>query len=89
MVEWQFFYIWFEFQAYLNYHSKKGEHIGTIHSLDGKIVKEFNYGVLESGDHVVKWDGLDNYGVPVHSGVYFFKLTDQQISQSRKLLLVR
>ncbi len=69
--------------------SKKGEHIGTIHSLDGKIVKEFNYGVLESGDHVVKWDGLDNYGVPVHSGVYFFKLTDQQISQSRKLLLVR
>lgn len=68
---------------------EKGEHIGLIYSLNGSLVKELNYGILESGSYELHWDGSDQYGIPVHSGLYIFQLRGDKTTQSKKLLLVR
>jgi hypothetical protein len=41
------------------------------------------------GPHSVKWDGKDNNGVSVASGVYIYKLIYGNFSQSKKMTLVR
>lgn len=41
------------------------------------------------GPHSVKWDGKDNNGMPVASGIYIYKLIYGNFSQSKKMTLVR
>ena len=68
---------------------EKREHIGFIHCLNGSLVKELNYGILESGSYELQWDGSNQYGIPVHSGLYIFQLIGDKTNQCKKLLLVR
>jgi hypothetical protein len=44
---------------------------------------------FSQGSHTVLWDGLDNNGVPVASGVYIYQLFYGNFSQSKKMTLVR
>lgn len=44
---------------------------------------------LAAGDHAVTWNGRDDAGLPVASGVYFYRLTVRDTQASRKMLLVR
>ena len=41
------------------------------------------------GRHSVSWNGADENGQPVTSGVYFYRLTSENMSQNQKMLLVR
>jgi flagellar hook assembly protein FlgD len=42
-----------------------------------------------SGSHTVVWDGRDNQGREVASGVYFYEIVSGAFSKSAKMLLVR
>jgi flagellar hook assembly protein FlgD len=42
-----------------------------------------------SGNHMVHWDGLDQRGAPVSSGIFFVELTVKQQLQKIKIVLVR
>jgi|GEM_PF-6825151 len=42
-----------------------------------------------AGNHSVKWDGNNNAGEPVASGVYYYQLKAGTFSATRKLLLLR
>ena len=42
-----------------------------------------------AGNHWTVWDGKDDSGREVASGVYFFVLKTQNFVQSRKMLLIR
>ncbi len=42
-----------------------------------------------AGTYSVQWDGTDNNGVPVASGVYIYKLVFGNFSKSKKMTLVR
>jgi len=45
---------------------------------------------ITPGSYSVKWDGTDNYGKNVSSGVYIYIIrTDTGFIQSRRLLLIR
>jgi len=58
-----------------------------IFSVRGKVVKTFpDFG---SGPHSVVWDGRDDRGVRVSSGVYFFRLSTDTISKFHKMLLLK
>jgi flagellar hook assembly protein FlgD len=39
--------------------------------------------------HEAVWDGLDNRGASVASGIYLYRLTAPGFSQSRKLVLLK
>ncbi|RMF60996.1 MAG: T9SS C-terminal target domain-containing protein, partial [Calditrichaeota bacterium] len=42
-----------------------------------------------AGPHTVNWDGKDNHGQPVSSGVYLYQLHAGEFASVRKMLLVR
>ena len=49
------------------------------------LVSEFK----SAGHHHIMWNGLDNDGLQVTSGVYFYTLTTEKYSDTSKLLLIR
>jgi flagellar hook assembly protein FlgD len=42
-----------------------------------------------AGAHVTTWDGRDDQGERVASGVYFYRLTTPTFSQTRKMVLLK
>ena len=42
-----------------------------------------------TGQHQVRWDGLNDRSIPVSSGVYFYQLKSGDYVQTKKLLMIR
>jgi hypothetical protein len=61
-----------------------------IYNIKGQKVKSLVEEFSESSNHSVIWDGNDESGKPVSSGVYFYKLSVNDKSESvRKCLLLK
>ncbi len=60
-----------------------------VFNLRGALVRVLADRVHAPGHHQVHWDGADREGRPVPSGVYFYRLSDRERSQTRKMVLVR
>ena len=60
-----------------------------IIDLLGREVCTLVTGENTAGNHQVTWNGLDNTGSQVASGVYFYQMTAEGFSETRKLLLLR
>jgi hypothetical protein len=59
-----------------------------IINLKGQVVSEFS-GVGGPGSMALPWNGQDNGGRPVSSGVYFYRLVTGEHCSSKKMLLLR
>jgi hypothetical protein len=42
-----------------------------------------------SGEYTIIWDGRDGSGIPVSSGVYFYRLTAGSFQSVRKMLFLK
>jgi hypothetical protein len=42
-----------------------------------------------AGPHTVNWDGVDSYGRSVSSGIYFYKMTTEDFTATRKMILMK
>lgn len=60
-----------------------------IYDISGRCVKTLYSGVLEGGYHSFTWEGVDERGIEVPSGVYFYRLEAGHRKATRKLLLLR
>lgn len=60
-----------------------------IHNVLGQSVRELYSGQLNPGRYTIDWDGRDQRGNTVNSGVYFFTLQTNSHTQSRKMLLLK
>lgn len=61
-----------------------------IYNIQGQLVRTLSKGEESSGTHIAVWDGKDNIGKNVSSGVYFFQLkTPTGVQEIRKMLLLR
>jgi hypothetical protein len=60
-----------------------------IYDIAGQLVQTLVDGVIEAGRHQVVWDGTNQHGVKVASGVYFYQLRAREFKQVRKMSLVR
>lgn len=58
-----------------------------IYNLRGQIVRSWNH--LGAGSHALNWDGKDQAGQPLSSGVYFCRLIHSQGIVLRKLTLMK
>ena len=72
--------------------SKPAEVNISIHSADGKLIRSLELGYLSSGVYRSKsraayWDGCNELGEPVASGVYFYTLTAGNFAATRKMLI--
>ncbi len=55
----------------------------------GRRVRVLHAGYLSAGRHVVEWDGLNEGHRRVASGVYFYRLSTSEFSESRKMVLLK
>jgi hypothetical protein len=61
----------------------------AIYDLRGRRVRVLIDGILDGGNHKVVWDGRDNQGEQIASGVYLFRLRINDWISTRKMTILR
>ena len=64
----------------------------SIYGVDGRLVRTLSLGhqatgIYQSRSRAAYWDGRNNVGEPVASGVYFYTLTAGDFTATRKMLI--
>ena len=52
-------------------------------------MRELVNGVQKEGYYQVNWDGRNNQGKGVTSGIYFYQLNVRDFKESKKLVLIK
>jgi hypothetical protein len=60
-----------------------------IFDIRGRVVRTLVNTKQSAGRYAVQWDGSDDAGQPVSSGVYFYRLHTEQFSQTHKMMMVK
>jgi hypothetical protein len=60
-----------------------------IFNVKGQLVKTLVNSELNVGRHSYVWDGADESGAGVSSGIFFYRLSGEGWSQTRKMMLVK
>jgi M6 family metalloprotease-like protein len=61
----------------------------NVYDIRGALVRRLAGGTFDAGPHALAWDGTDDSGRPVASGVYVYRLTADRRSQTRKMMLLK
>lgn len=61
----------------------------TVFNLRGERVKILVNQVQTAGEHIVPWDGTDQRGTPVSSGIYVYRLSVDDRIYHRKMMCIR
>ena len=69
--------------------SERAEGLIGVYDLTGQLVKRLLTGMMQVGDYSLTWDGTDQSGSKVGSGVYIVRLSVGRINDSRKVMLVK
>jgi len=59
-----------------------------IYDITGRLVKTLMNDV-QSGEQIVVWDGKNQYGQPVSSGIYIYSLTVEDKTINKKMIFLR
>jgi hypothetical protein len=60
-----------------------------IYNLKGQLVRSLIHETKAQGQHSIVWNGMDENGRPVSSGIYFYKIRAGKYSSSRKMVLMK
>lgn len=60
-----------------------------IYDITGKLVSTLIDGRMKAGNHLVIWDGKNNRGENVASGIYLYKLSSKDRSLMQKMVLTK
>ncbi|MFA7058134.1 MAG: T9SS type A sorting domain-containing protein, partial [Candidatus Cloacimonadales bacterium] len=61
----------------------------SIYNIKGQLVKSLLDDEAIAGPHSVVWNGKDNRGKSVASGIYFAKIKTGTSTQTKKMLLMK
>jgi|GEM_PF-6450962 len=61
----------------------------SVYNIAGQLVKELEYGIQEAGVHKAVWDGCDESGIEVSSGLYFYKFQSSDPVIIKKMMLLK
>jgi subtilisin family serine protease len=61
----------------------------SIYEVLGKLVRELVNDELMPGEHEIKWDGRNQIGETVPSGVYFYTMTTGDFRATKKMIVIR
>ena len=68
---------------------RAGQGTLMVYNVMGQAVCCLVDGSQGAGEHEVTWDGLDDAGRAVASGIYFYQLTAGQFVETKKMLLLK
>ena len=60
-----------------------------VYDVNGKIVKEFINTSMQPGNYKVVWDGTNQSGVLVGSGIYFYRIKAGSFIASQKMIFLK
>jgi len=60
-----------------------------IYDINGRLISRLADGSREKGGHTVQWNGRDENGNQVSSGVYLYRLSAGKVVISRKMVMLR
>jgi subtilisin family serine protease len=66
-----------------------GEVTLRIYDVSGRLIRDLASGLRSAGRHQEKWDGTNQQGRDVASGIYFARLTVEGQMQMKSMLLLR
>ncbi len=61
----------------------------TVHNVNGQVVRTLVDSELPAGPALAVWDGTDDSGLPLASGIYFARLASREDSAFRKMTLLK
>ncbi|MCP4800332.1 MAG: T9SS type A sorting domain-containing protein [bacterium] len=61
----------------------------TIYDSSGKVVREIDGQEMNAGENSIPWDGKNNNGVVLASGVYYARVSAGIMAQTTKLVLAK
>ncbi len=61
----------------------------SVYDVAGRLVRSLVDDMKTAGVHEVPWDGRDNGGSAVGTGVYFYRMTTEQQTTTGKMLLLK
>ena len=60
-----------------------------VFDVSGRVVKSLSDGPLGAGEHEVIWNGRDESGSSLASGVYFYRLQAEGRTLSKRMVLLK
>jgi len=74
----------------INYHVPINSEVTlTVYNMLGQRIRVLFDGIQEASVHTATWDGRDDQGREVAAGLYFVRLRGEDVTLTRKMLLVR
>jgi len=61
----------------------------NVYNMRGQLIRTLVDELKSEGSYQVQWDGLDNSGRRVSSGVYFYRIVAGEFSQTRKMVILK
>ncbi len=61
----------------------------TVFNILGQKVRTLTRSVMNSGTHEIMWDGRDDRGIDAAGGIYIYKITAGDYTNSKKMLLIK
>ena len=74
--------------------SKESDVKIEIYDISGRLIRELNLGRLEAGRYISRdsaayWDGRNQNGELVSSGIYYYVIQAGQFRQMRKMVILK
>lgn len=82
-------------ETWMPYHLEKSTDVTfSVYTVDGKLVRRLNLGLQAAGIYgsrtrAVHWDGKNEVGEAVASGIYFYTLIAGDFSATRRMLILK
>ena len=57
----------------------------VAYDVAGRLVRRLHHGIVNAGPHVIEWDGRDEAGRDVRSGIYFVRIRSTATTMSTKV----
>ena len=61
----------------------------SIYNLEGRLVKTLINQAMISGKHIANWDGTNEIGAKVSTGMYIYQLRTNSILLNRRMTFVK
>ena len=74
----------------IKYELPKTSHVSLkIYNILGQEVKTLINDKKSAGIHQIKWDGTNNNGIKVNSGIYLYRLQTGDFVKTKKMILLK
>ena len=61
----------------------------SVYNLEGRLIKTLVNQVMSAGNHVVNWDGTNEIGAKVSTGMYIYQLKTNSTNLNRRMTFIK